>query len=468
MKHVSVLFALVAAFAVSGASAHAGGSVCPTTNGPNELVLVGGSAQTAQLGKPFAQSLQVQLANTNGCPLTGSLVGVTVNFDAPGSGASGVFAGSGSREAYVGTDAQGVATAPPFTANDTTGNYTVDAHSDYGSVELDLANTAAGLASAIASAGASTQEATVDGSYGRPLQARVTDANGNPVQGANVTFAILPGATGAGAMFLGGEPSAITDATGLATSPPLVANGVPGRFAATAATAGVSSVAMYALDNHAAKMTLEPATRDPRATVETRYQASLQARLLDSTGHPIEGATVTFAVSASENGAGATFVGGTPEATALTDVDGVATAPPLVANKTAGTFTATATALGASPSRYALVNVAAKPAGIVAGAADGESATVTTRFAIPLAVTVTDREGNAVSGATVTFAAPRKGASGFFVRAGRRVRVKTNAKGIAVAPPFTANASVGGYVVTATVASGSAWTAVALLNLPRG
>src|SRR5579864_913182 len=95
------------------------------------LVLVAGSGQQAQLGKQFGQSLQVMLANTNGCPLTGSLAGVTINFDAPGSGASGIFANSGSREAYVGTDSQGVATAPPFTANYTTGDYAVDAHSDY-------------------------------------------------------------------------------------------------------------------------------------------------------------------------------------------------------------------------------------------------------------------------------------------------------------------------------------------------
>ena len=189
---VSGLTAAVA-LAASGAGARAASSACPTSNPPNELVLAGGSGQQAQLGKQFAQNLQVALANTNGCPLTGNLAGVTVNFDAPGSGASGIFAGSGSREAYVGTDSQGVATAPPFTANFTVGNYTVDAHSDYGTVELSLSNAANGLPSSIAATGTASQEATVNGSYGQPLQARVTDANGNPVQGAAVSFSILPG-----------------------------------------------------------------------------------------------------------------------------------------------------------------------------------------------------------------------------------------------------------------------------------
>jgi protocatechuate 3,4-dioxygenase beta subunit len=480
MKRVLILGILSAATAVTaiGGSARASGSACPTTNHPNELVLAGGSGQQAQLGKQFAQNLQVALANTNGCSLTGNLAGVTVNFDAPGSGASGIFASSGSREAYVGTDSQGVATAPPFTANYTVGSYTVDAHSDYGTVELSLSNTANGLPSAITATGTTSEEATVNGSYGQPLQARVTDANGNQVQGADVSFAILPGPTGAGASFLGGQPTATTDSNGLATSPPLLANGVPGRFTATASTAGVSTVATYTLDNHAATTTLQAtSTRDPKATVDTRYRWSLQARLLDATGQPLEGATVTFAVTSADNGAGATFVGGTSQTTALTDANGLATAPPLIANKTAGTFTATATTPGAQASQYTLENIAAAPSRITAGAASGESTEAGARFAIPLAVTVADKNGNPVAGAIVMFTAPKHGAGGSFtltrpVKHVRvhviRVAVKTNGKGIAVAPPFTANTSAGGYVVTATVKGSSVRTAFGLLNLPRG
>jgi protocatechuate 3,4-dioxygenase beta subunit len=479
MKRALVLagLATAVALAASSAGARAASNACPTSNSPNELVLVAGSGQTAQLGTQFAQSLQVALANTNGCPLTGTLAGVSINFDAPGSGPSGVFAGSGSREAYVGTDSQGVASAPPFTANFTAGAYTVDAHSDYGSVELGLSNTAGGLASSLAASGTTGQEATVNAGYGRPLQARVTDANGNPVQGANVTFSILPGPTGASASFLGAAPSVPTDSNGLASSPAFVANGVPGRFSATASAAGVSTVATYTLDNHAANAALQTTSmHDPSATVGSRYRSSLQARLLDGGGQPIEGATVTFAIAA-DNAAGATFLGGASQAPALTDANGLATAPPLIAGKTAGTFTATATAPGAQPGRYTLENLAAAPAGITAGAADGQSATVGARFPIPLAVTVTDKNGNPVAGATVTFAAPAKSASGHFLHArttktrmrpSRIVRVRTNSKGIAVAPPLTANTSVGGYAVTAGVKGSSARTAFSLVNLSRG
>jgi protocatechuate 3,4-dioxygenase beta subunit len=456
------------ALAASGAGARAAGNACPTSNSPNELELAGGSGQTAQLGKQFPESLQVELANSNGCPLTGNLAGIYIAFDAPGGGASGVFAGSGTHIAVVGTNAQGVATAPAFTANYTAGDYTVDAQSDYGTVQLYLSNTANGLPSAIAATGTTSEEATVNGSYGQPLQARVTDANGNAVQGATVTFAIVPGPTGASATFLGGPATADTDANGLATSPPLVANGVPGRFTATASTAGVSTVTIYALDNHATTTALQLiSTRDPSATVDTQYRWSLQARLLDANGQPIEGATVTFAIAAADNGAAATFLGGTGQATAVTDANGLATAPPLVADKTAGRFTATATASGARPSQYSLENLAAAPAGIAAGAANGQSTTVGMRFPIPLAVTVTDRNGNPVAHAKVVFAAPKSGATGRFTHKRRRVTVTTGIKGIAVAPPFTANASQGGYVVTATVKGRSVRTAFSLMNLPR-
>jgi protocatechuate 3,4-dioxygenase beta subunit len=487
MKRALVLAgpAVAVALFASSAGARAAGSPCPTSNPPNELVLAGGSGQTAQLGTQFAQNLQVALANTNGCPLTGNLAGVTVNFDAPGSGGSGIFAGSGSREAYVGTDSQGVATAPPFTANFTAGAYTVDAHSDYGTVELSLSNTAGGLPSSITATGTNSQEASVNSSYGQPLRARVTDVNGNPVQGVNVTFSLLPGPTGASGNFLGATPSATTDSNGLATSPVLIANGVPGRFGATASTPGVSAVATYAFDNHATTTALQTtSTHDSSATVDSRYRSSLQARLLDGDGQPIEGAAVTFAIAAADNGAGATFLGGAGQATALTDANGLAIAPPLIAGKTAGTFTATATAAGAQPGRYTLENLAAAPTAITAGAASGQSASVGARFPIPLAVTVTDKNGNSVAGAIVTFAASANGASGHFtvprrtknaharttktrMRASRIVRVRTNSNGIAVAPAFTANASLGGYAVTATVNGRSVRTAFSLMNLPR-
>lgn len=466
---VSMLVLVAATLAAGAGSSSAAGTACPTTNNPNELVLAGGSAQTAQLGKQFETPLQVELANTNGCAVTGNLAGVTVEFDAPGSGPSGIFASSGSHVAVVGTDAQGVATAPAFTADYTAGDYSVDAHSDYGTVDIDVSNTANGLPSAIAALTGSGQQATVDAEYAQALQARVTDASGNPVQGATVSFALIPGPTGAGGSFLGGAAaSAVTDSNGVATAPPLLAGATPGRFTATASTDGLPSVAVFSLDSHAEAMTLAAtAAVHPRARVEARYGEPLHVRVLDGTGAPVEGASVTFAIATAASGAGASFVGGSAQATELTDVNGVAASPGILANKVAGVFAVTASAAGASTASFALTNVATRAATVAAGAAGGSSTTVGARFPVPLAVTVTDKDGNPVANAKVVFAAPKKGPTGRFTHKRRRVTVTTGVKGIAVAPRFTANGVAGGFVVTVHVVGASARAAFALVNAPR-
>jgi hypothetical protein len=582
IRHVATTVALAAvALAAASGSVSAAGSPCPVSNSPNELVLAAGSGQTAQLGKQFPTNLQAQLANSNGCPLTGNLAGIDVEFDAPGGGAGGIFS-SGSNDAVVGTDAHGLATAPVFTANDTAGSYVVTAHSDAGSVGFNLTNTASGLPAAISATNGADQQATVNGGYAQPLQARVTDAAGAPVQGITVSFSIVPGATGASASFLGGaQAAATTDSNGLATAPPLVANGNPGRFTAVAAADGLPVVATYTLDNHGAAEALTATNGSAQsASIDRRYSRPLTVRLRDAGGQPIEGAAVTFTLG-SENGtgaAGAAFAGGTNQATAVTDVNGIATSPRFTANGIPGRFTATATAPGvARPLTFPLRNL---PAGIVltgraptatvgtpyrqrliatvrgangtriegvsvtfnvtpsgsgaaatfpdgtqqtteltdgrgeagsprllanttagrftvtaaiggttsratsglrnlagrattmaAGVASGESTSLGQRFTVPLAVTVGDRYGNPVAGATVEFTAPARGASGrFTLSKGRTTRVigaRTNGSGIAVAPPFTANDLAGGYVVRATVRGATARAAFALVNAPR-
>jgi protocatechuate 3,4-dioxygenase beta subunit len=453
---------------VTHAGAAGAAGVCPSVNRPNMLRLVSGSPQTAQLEKPFQTNLQVELANSNGCPLTGRLAGIWVDFTAPGEGPSGTFATSGTNHVTVGTDATGVATAPTFTANGTAGSYTVQADSDYGSALFYLSNTASGVPASITASGTTSQQQSVNSQYGQPLQAQVTDANGRPVQGVTVTFSLGTGPTGAGASFLGGGAQA-TDTTksdGQATSPPFVANGTPGRFTATASISGVAAVATYTLINHAAGNTLTALNPAQTVTVKTRYRQPLKARVRDASGQPIEGASVTFTLTTAPGGAGATFPDGSSQASALSDATGQATSPRVVANKTAGHFTATAAVTGTAKSvSYSLLNLAGRPATITAGGASGEATPVGTRFPIPLAVTVKDADDNPVAGVVVTFAVPARGPSGHFRSHARTVRVKTDSKGIAVAPALTANDTPGGYVATAT--AGELHAAFALINQPR-
>jgi uncharacterized protein (TIGR03437 family) len=67
-------------------------------------------------------------------------------------------------------------------------------------------------------------------------------------------------------------------------------------------------------------------------------------------------------------------------------------------------------------------------------------------------VTVRDFLGNPVPNVTVTFAAPSTGASGAFPGSALSATATTNSVGVATAPTFTANGTIGSVKVTATVA----------------
>jgi protocatechuate 3,4-dioxygenase beta subunit len=389
-------------WATALASEGAGGSGCPSSNPPNQMTLAAGTPQTATLGTAFATGLQVALSNGNGCPVTSAAAGIPVTFSAPASGASGAFSNSASNTVTVGADASGTVAAPPFTANTAAGSYTVTASSQYGSISFSLTNSAAGIPARIVAIALKSKSASVMSRYPQPLQVRVLDSGGNPVAGTTVTFTLGSGTS---------------SACGTTTS----------------------------------------------------------------------------------SSAGATFTGGGTQATAMTGATGEASSPLLTANTAAGSFTATAAATGkepaggsgressgasgsgpATPVSFSLSNLAGKPTKLTPGVGSTQSTAAGTPFPIPLAVTVTDAQKNPVPGVRVTFSAPHAGASGRFTVHSRdphhhRTRIshphivtfKTNACGIAVAPPFTANEAHGGYIVKATVKHARA-AAFALVNRSPG
>ena len=96
-------------------------------------------------------------------------------------------------------------------------------------------------------------------------------------------------------------------------------------------------------------------------------------------------------------------------------------------------------------------------------------------YAQPLSVQVLDAGGNPVSGVTVTFAlgsaaggggsaASAAGAS--FAGGSAQATATTNSDGIATSPQFTANATIGPFTATATVANVAEPASFALENLP--
>ena len=484
-------------------------SSCPASNPPDELTLAGGSPQTAKLDSPFASPFQVTLANSNGCPVTIAVAGTPVTFTAPANGsstASGAFAASGSSAVTVGADASGNAATPTFTANDIAGSYTVTASSSYGSVAFSLTNTAAGIAVSLTPQAPLSEAAFTSARYNEPLQVVVLDANGNPVEGAAVTFSLGSsggGGTGAGAgasspagaTFATGDTQAAvtTNASGLAVSPLFTANAEPGAFSASAATPGVAEPAIFKLDNVAGK---PPAIRlvgslRRSAVVGDRYRAPLQVRVLDAAGTPVQGATVTFVLGAGAAGsgagaaagsgggaAGANFLDGSTQATETTGPRGFATSPLFVANGSAGTFTATVALAGrTNPLAVTLANLAGKPPVITALGAAHAAATVDTRYRRPLAVKVVAADGLPIEGMTVSFSLGTGGAGGSgaggasgsagasFLGGASQVSESTNAHGVAFSPVFTAGDTPGAFTATASISGVSNPVSFGLDNL---
>jgi hypothetical protein len=368
------------------------GSSCPSSNPPDELTLTDGTPQTATLGEAFESGLQVSLANSDGCPVTGA-AGVAVTFSAPSSGASGLFSGSGSNTVTVGSDASGEAAAPTFTADDTAGSYTLTASSRYGSVSFSLTNTATGIPARILAPDPTVPSARILHPFAQPLQVKVLDANGSPVAGATVTFTLGSSAAGvngcgasstAGASFIGGaaQASASTNSSGVASSPPLVANADSGSFTATAAVSeggagagssgasagsGVSIQTSFALANLAgapAKITTGVAATES-TEAGTRFPIRLAATVTDAQKNPVGGVPVTFAAPAvgpsghfTIRSHGRYRVSHLHMVKVRTDACGIALAPAFTADRRQGGYVVKATAAGARPAAFALVNEA--------------------------------------------------------------------------------------------------------------
>jgi hypothetical protein len=319
----------------------------------------------------------------------------------------------------------------------------------------------AGTPSSITATAGTPQNATVSTSFGTQLQATVKDSSNNPVTGITVTF-VAP-SSGPSGTFAGGTNTAITNVQGVATAAVFTANATVGSYTVTASVSGLSATANFSLTNLAAPSASITATAGTpqSATVGTAFTATLQATVKDASNNPVNGATVTFVAPAS--GASGTFAGGVT--TATTNASGIATAALFTANNIAGAYSVTASVSGVStPATFALTNLAGSAANIASTSGTPQSAVISTAFATRLQATVTDSLNNPVSGVIVTFTPPPTGASGTF--ANGVSTAATNAQGIAVAPVFTANATVGGpYTVTASASGIATPASFALTNV---
>jgi hypothetical protein len=325
------------------------------------------------------------------------------------------------------------------------------------------------IAGVVVSAG-SPQTAKVGEGFSSALQAEVVDTGGCPVPNVDVEF-VTP-TSGASATFPGAATTATveTGTNGVAGAPTLTANDVSGSYTVLAEVASTGIEVDFDLTNTTAGVANAvkiSSGNDQSAKVGAPFALPLVVDVADAYGDPVPDETVAFTV-VTTNGAGATFVGGGSSATAQTDESGVATSPLLMAGSTVGPYTVTVSVSGLNSSAtFSLKNLASGPYAITGGAGSSQTTELGTDFAVPLAVTVTDDEGNAVPGASVTFSAPASGASGVFAGYGSTAVVTTDTNGVATAPDFSADETAGGYIVTAKAAGLASEAAFAMVNTAR-
>jgi len=303
------------------------------------LTIISGGTQTTAVNTLFAQPFEVRVTDAYGNPLS-----TTVTFTAPAFGPGGTFTG-GNATASVQTDSNGVAMAPAFAANGAVGRFTVTATVGALSATFDLANTP-GTPALLAALAGSGQSATVATSYATLLQVQVTDAFGNPLSTAGITVTFTAPASGAGGTFGSSTTvTATTGANGVATAPAaFTANHKAGSFVLTAAASGLTGAAFDLTNTPGAPAAITAVAGTPqKAQVGTAYLTALEAKVTDKFGNPLSGLTVTFTVHGSH--AGGAFSG---TETVTTDNNGLATAPILTANHTAGSFTVSAATTGLS------------------------------------------------------------------------------------------------------------------------
>src|SRR5712691_7422356 len=393
-----------------------------------QIVVNAGNNQTITAGTivPVPPSVVVRDAGGNPVP------GVAVTFAvAPGNGSI-----TGASQT---TNASGIATVGSWTLSATAGTNTLTATSGTlsGSPVTFTATGTAGNAGSIAVNAGNNQTATANTAVTTPPSVIVRDANGNPVSGVSVTFAVASGSGG----ITGGSQT--TNASGIATvgswtlgtaagantltatAPGL--NGSPVTFTATAAAGAPSAERSHVAAN---PTTITASSGSSAATVTVTVN--------DQFGNPVSGATVTLAVAPTTGNTLTQPAGPTPASGQITGT---------LSSTRAETKTVTATVNGETiVTETATVTVNAGPAATIALSA-GNNQTITAGTAVPVApsVIVTDASGNPVSGVAVAFAVATGGGT-----VNPTAPVTTTAGGLAAVTSWTLGTSAGVNTLTAT------------------
>jgi adhesin/invasin len=319
--------------------------VLPGSGTPSALVAVGGNNQSARVGQTLPSPLVVEVRDADGNGVPGVHVAWTTEGGGSVSSPEGVTDGGGRATVQwrLGT-APGVQRA-------------------IATLQMDDALREIFTASAVPEGSpqlAMATEPPATAKSGEPLSVapvvQLRDDDGDPLRegGVSVTVAI---ASGGGE--LGGTRTRATDEEGRATFPGLVLSGEAGTRKLIFAAAGATSVTSRAIDVTAAPPASPGSIRIERGNNQTADPGSAVAvdpavRVLDASGNPKSGVTVTFAVASGG--------GSVSGASAKSGSDGIATVGEWrLGSSGTNTLTASASGYSGSPLTFTATASAAPP-----------------------------------------------------------------------------------------------------------
>jgi hypothetical protein len=314
--------------------------------------------QTTQVSTAFAENMAVVvvcIVPGPGCSTAG--VNVTFTVTPAGNGASGTFATTGTGTVTVVSGADGLATAPVFTANAIEGSYSVTVKAQEANPDeaipnfffLSNSSASGSLASQISTGNGSNQAALINTSFATQFSAIVFNGSGGFVVGVPVTFSAP--ASGASGTFAGTGTNTVTvntGSTGVATAPTFTANGTFGIYFVEASVSGDDTstgeplTTQFAVRNSVSNVIGVPdivsasAGNGQQVGAFAVFPIDMQVVVLDGSLNYVQGASVTFTAPAS--GPSGTFTGGGTTYTTTSGATGLATAIDFTANGELGGY----------------------------------------------------------------------------------------------------------------------------------
>ncbi|MCI0708051.1 MAG: Ig-like domain-containing protein [Ignavibacteriae bacterium] len=406
------------------------------------MLLVSGNNQSGTVNQPLAQPVTVAIHDAGG----NNVPNHTVNFaisQVP-SGATG----QSLSDAVVMTDSNGIASTI-LTLGSENNTYTVTATSTgLANSPVTFTATASGAAAAVIQVvSGDDQSTTVLTPLPDSLVVVVLSAGGNPIAGDTVNFGVQSVPTGA----TGSTVSAafvVTDSQGRAAVQAILGDKA-GEYVFSATRDGLqNSPIMFSASatSGEARSITELIGNGQSNVILTPLTDSLAVVVRDSTGNPVQGVAVTFALQSVPAGTTGQQLS---TQNAVTNANGIASTQLTLGNKV-GQYIVTAASAGltGSPLTFSATATHGAAASIAEASGNDQSAIILTQLSDSLAVVVRDIGGNVVPGTAVAFAVQSvpTGATGQQLSA---LNAITDSNGIA-STRLTLGNKVGPYNVTAT------------------